>query len=187
MGSVPLTTIVSVDPMYAYFDVDENTVLRVRKLIREGKAISARENPVPVSMGLANDDGFPHQGVINFVDNQLMPRTGTIRVRAEFPNKDQVLLPGVFVRVRMSLGRRHPALLVNERALDSDQGQRILYVVDDKNHVVVRPVQLGALQDGLREITDGLKAGDRIIVVGLQQVRPGITVDPKIVEMPVKK
>jgi RND family efflux transporter MFP subunit len=186
-GATQLTTIVSVDPMYAYYDVDENTVLRVRKLIREGKATSARENPVPVTMGLANDEGFPHHGVINFVDNQIAPRTGTIRVRAEFPNKDQVLLPGVFVRVRMSLTHPHKALLVNERALDTDQGQRILYVVNDKNEVTIRPVQLGQLHDGQREITDGLKSGERIVVVGLQQVRAGVVVEPKIVEMPGKK
>src|SRR5262249_13568715 len=93
-GGPVLTTLVSVDPMYAYYDVDENTALRVRKLIREGKAISPREEVVPVSLALANEDDFPHEGVINFVDNQLMPRTGTIRLRGTFPNKDQVLLPG---------------------------------------------------------------------------------------------
>src|SRR5262249_7519115 len=101
-GGPVLTTLVSIDPMYAYYDVDENTVLRVRKLIREGKAVSARDTIVPVWLGLANEDGFPHEGIINFVDNQLLPRTGTIRLRGEFPNKEQVLLPGVFVRVRMA-------------------------------------------------------------------------------------
>ena len=183
-GGTLLTTIVSVDPMYAYFDVDERTVLRVRQLIREGKAKSAREAVWPVSLGLANEEGFPHQGTINFVDNQVNPRTGTLRVRGVFPNKDEVLSPGFFARVRVPIGRPHKALLVTDRALDTDQGQKVLYVVNEKNEVVSRPVRLGALHDGLREITDGLKPGERVIVNGLQQVRPGVTVEPKLVDMP---
>jgi RND family efflux transporter MFP subunit len=183
-GGTLLTTIVSVDPMYAYFDVDEYTVLRVRRLIREGKAISARDGEVPVWLGLANEEGFPHQGTINFVDNQVNPRTGTLRVRGVFPNKDEALAPGYFGRVRVRIGFPHQALLVSERALDTDQGQKIVYVVNRDNKVVSRPVRVGALHDGLREITDGLKPGERMIVNGLQQVRPGITVEPKLVEMP---
>jgi RND family efflux transporter MFP subunit len=187
-GGTLLTTIVSVDPMYAYFDVDERTVLRVRQLVREGKADSPREKTdVPVWLSLANEDGFPHQGTINFVDNQVNPKTGTMRLRGVFPNKDQVMAPGFFGRARVRIGRPHPALLVTERALDTDQGQKILYLVNDKNEVVARPVQLGALHDGLREITDGLKPSDRVIVTGLQQVRPGVRVDPKVVDMPAKK
>ncbi len=185
-GGTLLTTIVSVDPMYAYFDVDEHTVLRVRQLIREGKADSPRDGGYPVSLGLANEEGFPHQGTINFVDNQVNPKTGTIRLRGVFPNKDQVLSPGLFARVRMPIGRPHQALLVSERALDTDQGQKILYVVNDKNEVASRPVRLGALHDGLREIADGLKPGERVIVDGLQHVRPGVTVEPKLVDMPGK-
>src|SRR5262249_4033152 len=169
---------------YAYFDVDEHTALRVRQLIREGKSASPREGGFPVSLGLANEEGYPHQGTINFVDNQVNPRTGTIRLRGVFPNKDQVLLPGFFVRVRMPEGRPHKALLVSERALDTDQGQKILYIVNEKNEVVARPVKLGAPHDGLREITDGLKAGERVIVTGIQQVRPGLSVEPKLVDMP---
>jgi len=184
-GGTLLTTIVSVDPMYVNFDVDENTALRVRQLIRQGKSDSPREGGFPVSMGLANQVGFPHQGTINFVDNQVNPRTGTIRVRGVFPNKDQVLLPGFFARVRTPIGRPHKGLLVNERALDTDQGQRILYVANDKNEVVIRPVRVGALHDGLREITDGLRSDDRVLVTGLQQVRPGAVVEPKVVSMPV--
>jgi RND family efflux transporter MFP subunit len=184
-GGTLLTTIVSVDPMYAYFDVDEHTVLRVRQLVREGKADSPREGGVPVWLGLANEDGYPHEGTINFVDNQVNPRTGTMRLRGVFPNKEQVLAPGFFARVRAPVGRPHKALLVSERGLDTDQGQKILYIVNDKNEVVSRPVQLGALHDGLREITDGLKLGERVIVTGLQQVRPGVTVEPTIVDMPV--
>ncbi|MBV8316580.1 MAG: efflux RND transporter periplasmic adaptor subunit [Planctomycetaceae bacterium] len=183
-GGTLLTTIVSVDPMYAYFDVDEHTALRVRQLVRERKSDSPRDVGYPVSLGLANEEGHPHRGTINFVDNQVNPRTGTIRVRGVFPNKEQGLLPGLFGRVRAPIGRAHKALLVSDRALDTDQGQKILYVVNDKNEVVSRPVRLGALHDGLREITDGLKPGERVIVSGLQQVRPGITVEPKLVDMP---
>jgi RND family efflux transporter MFP subunit len=183
-GGTMLTTIVSVDPMYAYFDVDEHTALRARKLVREGKSDSPRDGAYPVFLGLANEVGHPHRGNIDFVDNQLRPKTGTIRARGTFPNKDQVLLPGMFTRVRVPIGWPHQALLVSDRAIDTDQGQRILYVVNEKDEVVSRPVQLGALHDGLREITDGLKPGERVVVNGLQQVRPGITVDPNLIAMP---
>jgi RND family efflux transporter MFP subunit len=182
-GGTLLTTIVSVDPMYAYFDVDEHTVLRVRRLIREGKATSARDSEVPVWLGLANEEGYSHRGTINFVDNQVNPKTGTLRLRGVFANKGEALAPGYFARVRVRIGYPHPALLVSDRALDTDQGQKIVYVVNDKNEVVSRPVRLGALHDGLREITDGLKPGERVIVNGLQQVRPGITVEPNMVDM----
>jgi RND family efflux transporter MFP subunit len=171
--------------MWAYFDVDEHTALRVRRLVREGKSDSPRDGGYPVALGLANEVGHPHQGTIDFVDNQVNPKTGTIRARGVFPNKEQVLVPGLFARVRSPIGRPHNALLVSDRALDTDQGQKILYVVNEKNEVVSRPVQLGMLHDGLREITDGLKPGERVIVNGLQQVRPGVTVEPKFVDMPV--
>jgi RND family efflux transporter MFP subunit len=183
-GGTLLTTIVSVDPMYAYFDVDENTVLRVKQLIREGKAKTPDAPDIPVWLGLANENGFPHRGVINFIDNQVNPKTGTQRVRGVFPNKDEALSPGYFARVRVPIGEPHKALLVTERALDTDQGQKVVYVVGGDNTVVTRPVRLGALHDGLREITDGLKPGEQVIVNGLQQVRPGLTVEPKVVEMP---
>jgi RND family efflux transporter MFP subunit len=183
-GGTLLTTIVSVDPMYAYFDVDERTVLRIRQLIRAGKAGSAQETRWPVSLGLASEEGFPHEGTIDFEDNQVNPRTGTLRLRGVFPNKDEALSPGFFARIRMPIGRAHRALLVTDRAIETDQGQKVVYVVNQKNEVVSRPVRLGALHDGLREITDGLEAGDRVIVRGLQQVRPGLAVEPKLVDMP---
>jgi len=172
--------------MYAYFDVDERTVLRVRKLVREGKADSPRDTPLPVWLGLVNEDGFPHPGTIDFVDNQVQPKTGTMRLRGVFSNKEQVLAPGLFVRVRTPIGRPYKALLVNDRAFDTDQGQKIVYLVNDKNEVAVRPVRLGAIHGGLRVVEEGLKADERVIVVGLQQVRPGTTVEPKVVDMPAK-
>jgi RND family efflux transporter MFP subunit len=184
-GGTLLTTIMSVDPMYAYFDVDEYTALRVRKLAREGKADSPRDGGYPVCLGLANEEGFSHQGTIDFVDNRVNPKTGTIRVRGVFPNKDQVLLPGLFARVRSPIGRPHKAVLISDRALDTDQGQKIVYVINDKHEVAARPVRVGALHDGLREVSDGLTPGDRVIVNGLQQVRPGVTVEPKLVSMPL--
>jgi RND family efflux transporter MFP subunit len=184
-GGTLLTTLVSVDPMYVYFDVDERTVLRVRQLIREGKLKSAREITWPVLLGLANEDGYPRQGTIDFVDNQVNPKTGTLRVRGVFPNKDETLSPGYFARVRVPIGHPHNALLISDRAIDSDQGQKIVYVVDHDNKVAVRPIRPGSLHDGLRAAEDGLKAGDRVIVTGIQQVRPGLLVEPTVVPMPV--
>jgi RND family efflux transporter MFP subunit len=183
-GGTLLTTIVSVDPMYAYYDVDERTVQRISQLIREGKVKWAHKTEWPVSLGLATEEGFPHQGTVNFVDNQVNPKTGTLRVRGVFPNKDESLSPGFFARVRVPVGPPHKALLVSDRAIDNDQGQKILYVVNAKNEVVSRPVRLGALHDGLRAIEGGLKPGERVIVNGLQLVRPGITVEPNLVDMP---
>ncbi len=183
-GGTMLTTLVSVDPMYVYFDMDERTVLRVRQLIRDGKARSAREAEWPVSLGLATEEGSPHQGRINFEDNQVNPKTGTLRVRGVFRNKDEALSPGLFARIRVPIGQAHRALLVTDRAIETDQGQKVLYVVNEKNEVVARPVRLGALHHGLREIAEGLNAGERVIVNGLQQVRPGVEVEPKLVDMP---
>lgn len=183
-GGTLLTTIVSVDPMYAYFDSDEHTAMRVRQLVREGKSDAPREGHYPLSLGVTNEDGFPHRGTINFVENQVNPKTGTIRLRGTFPNADQVLLPGVFGRVRVPIGRPHKALLVSDRAFDTDQGQKIVYVVDDANQVAVRRVSVGAAHDGLREVTDGLTPADRVVVTGLQQMRPGITIEPRMVDMP---
>jgi RND family efflux transporter MFP subunit len=186
-GGTLLTTIVSVDPMYVYFDMDERTVLRVRELSHEGKARSAREAEWPVALGLATEEGHLHQGTIDFEDNQVNPKTGTLRVRGVFPNKDELLSPGLFARVRVPIGRAHRALLVADRAVDSDQGQKVLYVVNDKNEVVSRPVRLGAIHDGLREITEGLSGGERVIVSGLQLVRPGVTVEPRLVDTPTRR
>ncbi len=186
-GGTLLTTIVSVDPMYAYFDVDERTVLRVKQLIREGKLGTPDQVEVPVWLGLANEDGFPHRGTVNFIDNQVNAKTGTLKVRGVFSNKDETLSPGYFARVRVPVSPAHNALLVTERALDTDQGQKILYVVDKDDRVAIRPVRAGALHDGLREITEGLKPGERVIVTGLQQVRPGLAVEANVVDMPNQK
>jgi RND family efflux transporter MFP subunit len=180
-----LTTIVSQDPMYVYFDVDESTVLHIQRLIRAGKVTSYRDAQYPVEIGLSNEKGFPHRGVIDYVSNQVNTGTGTLNVRGTFPNQDRVLTPGLFCRVRIPVGRPHQAILVTDRALGSDQGQRFVLVVDAKNEVVRRDVAIGALHDGgLREITSGLNPDEWVIVDGLLRVRPGVTVEPRRQPMP---
>lgn len=182
--STKLTTLVSVDPMFAYFDVDERTILSLAQRVREGSLKSPDEITVVILMGLATEEGYPHEGTMDFIDNRVDPNTGTIRVRGVFHNPrpdkgDRVLSPGLFARIRVPLGKPHEALLVNDRAVGTDQGQKFVYVVNDKNEVVARPVKLGAHHDGLRVIADGVQPADSIIIDGLQRVRPGSVVDPK--------
>ena len=134
-------------------------------------------------LGLADeDDKFPHEGTIDFVDNRLNASTGTLRLRGKFDNHKQFLAPGMFVRIRVPIGPTHPAILATERAIGSDQGQKFLYVLDDKNQVVYREVQIGAFQNGLRVIESGLAPGERFIINGLQRVKPGDTVQPKLAQ-----
>ena len=184
-GDVTLmTTIVSIDPMYAYFDVDETTMLRLRQSINAGRAPAIANGTLPLLLGVATETGFPHQGTIDFVDNQVDPKTGTLRMRGVFANEDDALVPGAFVRVRVPLGAPHHALMVSDRAIGTDQGQKVVYVVGDRNEVSVRPVDLGRVHDGLRVITDGVTPGERVMVSGLLHVEPGGVVDPTLVEMP---
>jgi membrane fusion protein, multidrug efflux system len=178
-----LTTIVSLDPMYVYFDVDERTLLRLRRLLREGKIKSREEGEVAVLVGLSDEEGFPHKGTVNFSDNRVDPNTGTLRVRAVISNpKPRVLSPGLFVRVRLPVGEPHKSILVPEQALGTDQGRKFIYLVNDKKEVVYRPVKVGLLSKGQRVIEEGLKGGETIIVSGLQRVRPGAKVEPKPAE-----
>jgi RND family efflux transporter MFP subunit len=176
----PLTTIVTIDPIYAYFDEDERTMLRVRRLIRDGKVKSIRDAKISVLLGLADEEGFPHEGVVNFVDNRVDLSTGTLRLRGVFPNPKRILSPGMFVRIRVPIGDPHPSLLISEQALGSDQGQKFVYVVNKQNEVSYRRVEVGMLQDGLRVIQKGLAAGERVVVSGLQRIRPGIKIEPKM-------
>ena len=171
-GGTLLTTLVSVDPMWAYFDVDDLTFLRVNQLLREGKVHSEAEAP-HVDLGLANEDGYPHHGVIDFVDNQVDPSTGTMRMRGKFSNQEGVFTAGLFVRVRVPLSGEHKAVLVADRAVDVDQGQKVVYVVGPDNVAQKRAVRLGGLHDGLREIESGVQPGERVIVEGVQWVRAG--------------
>ncbi len=195
-NSVLLTNIVRIDKVYAYFDIDERTVLRVQALIRKGKAKPVAQRPdvyvaTQIEKGFFDESGKPrHAGKIDFVENALDSGTGTLQVRGIFDNPDRVLTKGLFVRVRVPIGEARPALLVDERALGTDQGQRFLYAVNDKSEVEYRPVTLGSLRDGLRALEPetepgkGVRAGEWVIVNGLQRVRPGVTVEAKRVPMP---
>lgn len=185
-----LTTIVSLDPVYVYFDVDERTLLRFRENARSTRPPTAsqpdvKELKIPLYLGLATEEGFPHQGVIDFSDNRVDPSTGTIKVRGVFDNSKRIFKPGLFARVRLPLSEPYQAVLVAERAIGTDQGVKYVLVVDDKNMVERRFVKPGALQDdGLRVIAEGLKPGERIVVNGLQRARPGKPVTPTVEEMP---
>jgi RND family efflux transporter MFP subunit len=179
-----LTTVVSLDPMYVYFDIDERTLLQIReRRLASGQQIGSdaiRANPPPAQIGLASDEGYTHEGRMDFVDNRVDPSTGTIKARAVFDNDDRILTPGLFVRVRVPLGQAEPSLLVTERAIGTDQGNKFVYVVNDKNVVEYRAVKLGPqTDDALRVIADGVRAGEWVIVNGIQRARPGLTVKPQ--------
>jgi multidrug efflux pump subunit AcrA (membrane-fusion protein) len=232
-----LTSIVSLDPIYVYFDLDEHTTLRLQRMIREGKiewspnlgappelmagifetlprlvdgSGSASPHPsimlhtamglrqwrkadfrwsvnlgLPVLMGLADEEDYPRKGIVNFADNKVDPDTGTWRLRGRYSNKDGSLSPGLFARVRLPLGQPYEAILISEKAIGTDQGQKFVYVVDAQNQVNYRRVSVGRLQNGLRVIRSGLTKDERIIVTGLQRVREGAKVTPKSVDMPM--
>jgi multidrug efflux system membrane fusion protein len=175
-----LATIVAMDPMYGYFELDERTLLRLRRSADERGAINTRsENSVPVKMALADEEGYPHDGVVNYFDNQLDPSTGTMQARGIFNNADRMLAPGMFVRVRLPIGDPYRALLLSEQALGTDQGQKFVYVIDDQNKVQYRRVDVGKLQQGKRVVLGGIAEGDRVVVSGLQRVRPGAEVNAR--------
>ncbi len=179
-----LTTLVSVDPVYVTFVGDERAFLRYQEIVRAGTAESPRDGNTPVMIGLANEEGFPHRGEVNFVDNALNPATGTIRARAVVPNPDGRFTPGLFARVRL-LGEALPsAMLINEQAVLTDQDRRYVYVVGDKNSAERRDVRLGPPVEGLRIVESGLKAGDKVIVNGMRKIFfPGQPVNPHAVPM----
>lgn len=186
-----LTTVVSNDPIYAYFDVDEPTVIRVRRAINEGKIKRYLEGTIPVNIGLQGEEGFPYQGTLNFVNNQVNPATGSILVRGIFPNptppagQSRIFSPGMFVRVQLPIGQPHSSILVIDQAIGSDQGLKYVYVVGKDNKVEYRRITTGALQDdGLRAVITGLKKGESIVVGALQQVHAKIEIKPDRVEMP---
>jgi multidrug efflux system membrane fusion protein len=184
-----LITVVSLDPMYAYFDMDEPTLLRIRRAVNDGRIKLPEEGAIPVLMGLQGEDGFPHRGTINFINNQVNPTTGSVSVRGVFPNPKppggtRLLSPGMFVRIRLPIGQPHPALLVIDRAVGFDQGLKYVYVLDAENKAQYRRITTGPLQeDGLR-VVEGLHPDDRVVVGGLQQVRPLMQIRPDEVPMP---
>ena len=181
-GSAPLTTLVRMDPIYVYFDVDERTILRVRERDRgQGKlpqSGNVRVLNVPVEIGLVGESGYARKGVLDFVDNRVDPTTGTMQARGAFDNKDDLLTPGMFVRVRVPLDQRDKALFISERAIGTDQGTKYLLAVNAQNVVEYRAVTLGVQSDSLREIVTGLQPGASVIIDGIQRARPGLTVNP---------
>jgi RND family efflux transporter MFP subunit len=179
-----LATIVSQDPMYVYFDIDETTALRLWRFAREAKAKPPAEGETPAYMGLADEEGFPHRGIVNFMDNRVNADTGTIRARVIFANADGMLSPGLFARIRLALGAPRQALLVPEKAIRSDQGLKFVYVVDNEDKVEYRRVHLGAMHDGLRIIEEGLKPDERVVHSAATRVKPGMTVRPRMVPPP---
>jgi len=172
----PLTTLVSVSPIYASFDVDEQTYLRHIASVKD-------QAGVPVQLGLANEAEYSRAGTIDDVDNRLDPVSGTIRVRARFDNADGMLVPGLYARVKVGGSDPQAAVMVDERAIGTDQDKKFVLVVGDDNRVSYRPVLLGSRQEGLRIVTGGLQPGERIIVNGMQRARPGDVVKPKAVAM----
>ncbi len=190
-----LTNIVTQDPMYVEFAIDDRAYLQVDKMVRERKIgtfdLSADEEPVspadakiPVDLGRIDEKAYPHTGVVNFIDNQLDSGTGTMQMRGVFDNKEGLLTPGLFVRVRLPIDEPHKAVLITDRAVDTDQGQKVVYVVVKDNVVEKREVHLGGIHDGLREIISGIRPGDQVVVDGIQRVRAGARVNPKTAEMP---
>ena len=182
-GGTLLTSVVSLNPMYLYFDADEQSFLRYTQMSRSGARAESREVKSPVNVGLANEEGFPHTGVVDFIDNQLNSQTGTIRARAVLQNAEGRYTPGLFARVQLLASEEYSAVLIEDRAVNTDQSQKYVLILGAGNTVEYRAVKLGRLIDGLRIVREGLKPGDVIIVNGAQRVHPGITVTPQKVVM----
>jgi multidrug efflux system membrane fusion protein len=184
-GGPALTSIVSTSPIYATFEADEQTFLKYAAAAgaRPGDRNARR---IPIRMALANEDAFPRQGSIEFVDNRIDPQSGTIRVRAVFDNKDGLLTPGMFARLKVGGAGEKNAVLINDRAVGTDQNRKFVFVVGADNKVAYREVKLGPVVDGLRVVREGLAAGETIVVNGIQRVRPGAVVAPNPVRMDEK-
>ena len=183
-GGTLLTTIVSVDPIYVYFEGDENTYLRYTQLAREGGRPSSRDAKNPVRVGLSNEQGFPHEGYMDFVDNQLDVRTGTIRARAVLENKNGQFTPGMFARVQLLGSSEYDAILIEDRAVGTDQSQNFVLVLGADNKLEYRAIEAGRIVGGgLRIVRKGLKPDDVVVISGLQRVRPGVQVKPNMATM----
>jgi len=182
-GQTLLTTLVSIDPIYVSFDGDEQVYLKYVGMELRGERKSSRNAPNPVWVGLADEQGHPHEGHMVFLDNELDPNTGTIHARGLFANNDRRFTPGMFARVKLIGSSEYPALLINDSAVGTDQSVKFVLKVGADNKVEYAPVKLGPIIDGLRVVREGLKAGDTILVKGLQQVRPGMPVTPQLVAM----
>lgn len=178
-NETPLATLIPLDQVYVYFDMDERTVLRLRRLMQELESESTRPAEVKVAIALADSDQFTLEGIVDFEDNQIDPSTGTLRVRATVDNPKRLLSPGLFVRVRYPIGDAKQELTVPEESLGSDQGRPFVYVIGEGNKVAYRPVELGPQVGGQRVIREGIELGERIVVTGLQRVRREAEVIPE--------
>lgn len=184
-GATLLSNIRSVDPIRCYFDIDERSMLQIQKSMRENNVRDHSQGArASVFMGLAIDEGYPHAGVVDFVDNTVDVNTGTLRLRAVFPNPEKILQPGLFARIRIPISASRRALLIAERALGTDQGQRFVLVVGADNTAQYRSVKIGRFEGGLREVIDGVQATDWVIVNGIRRARPGAPVQPSRSTMP---
>jgi RND family efflux transporter MFP subunit len=179
-----LATLVSRSTVYIYFDVDERSALRLLRLVREDKA---KTEKIPAAIGLADEEGFPHRGVVDLTDNQVNPDTGTLRMRAVLANKDGLLMPGMFVRVRLTIGEPHKVVCIPEQAVMVEEGLRYVFVVGDKDAIERQAVVLGPQRNGQRVVTRGLKVDERIVVGRLQGLRPGMVVRPREQDAPAPK
>jgi len=179
----PLTTLVSLDPVYAYFDADEQTFLKYAREAAHTPGTNSHELHSKVLLGLADEEGFPHSGRLDFVDNQVSSSTGTIRVRATFANKNLALTPGLFARLKLEGSSTYHGCLARDEAISTDLNQKYVLALGQKNTLEYRPVKLGPLNGGLRVIREGLHEGDLVVVNGLQRVRPGVVVAPVRVPM----
>jgi multidrug efflux system membrane fusion protein len=174
-----LTTVVSIDPIYVLSDVDETTALRFKRLALEQKLERDEQGRIAVEMALADEQDFPRKGFVESVDNRLNPGTGSILVRSAFPNPDELIIPGLFVRARIPVGQPKPTLLISDRAIGTDQSQKFVLTLTSSNTVAYRPVKIGPAVDGKRVIREGLVAGEKVVVNGLAKVRPGMPVTPE--------
>jgi RND family efflux transporter MFP subunit len=173
-----LTTIVTIDPVYVYADIDENSLLKFNQLAR-AKKLEMNDGRIPIQLQLADEPDFPHNGFIESFDNRLNSDTGSILLRAIFPNADGRIVPGLFARIRVPSSERHAALLVDERAIGTDQAQKFVLRLTETNTVEYRPVQLGPMSGGKRIVRSGLQGDEKIVVNGLARVRPGMPVAPQ--------
>jgi multidrug efflux system membrane fusion protein len=179
-----LTTIVSMDPVYVYFEGDERSYLRYNEMSRNGTRASSRDTGNPVRVGLAGDAGYPYEGEMDFMDNQVNSDTGTIRARAVLPNPDRIFTPGLFARVQLAGSDTFRAMLIDDKAVLTDQDRKYVYIVGEDGSAQRRDVQLGRMIDGLRVVAAGLEPEDRVIVHGVQKIfMPGMPVDAQVIAM----
>lgn len=188
-GADLLTTIVALDPIHCYFDASEDEVLRYKRTIassdRQGTSESGYRNPV--YMKLADETGYPHRGHLDFVDNRLSSNTGTLRARAIFPNADRFLVPGMFAEIRLPAGLPRETVLIPDRAVGNDQSQTFVYIVNGEGKIERREVKLGTLRHGLRIVEDGLTGDEKLVVSGLQTIRPGVPVQATVTELKLER